>query len=232
MKYLITERFSTTLQIVALVCLMGYSGFVANRDSQMKSFADSTAVRQTALELTINMHTLWDDNATWTRTVLLCFIDDLPGKEQATKRLLQNQLEIGNSMKPFYGLEAGRKLTLLLNKHIQISAEMVYAAKLKDISLLESSNEQWHNNADEISDFLSTRNPDWVLRDMKEMMDQQIKLITDQVQQRMSKNYDEDIIAYDKAHAEILKMSAIISTGIIKQFPEKFLPQVTATVSK
>lgn len=232
MKYLFTERFSTTLQIVALVCLLGYSGFTANRESQMKSMADSTAVKKTALELTINMHTLWDDNATWTRTVLLCFIDDLPGKDQATKRLLLNQAEIGNSMKPYYGLEAGRKLTLLLNKHIQISAEMVYAAKSKNKSLLETANEQWHMNADEISKFLSKRNPDWELNDMKEMMDQQIKLITDQVQQRMNKNYDEDIIAYDKAHAEILKMSGIISKGIIKQFPEKFLPQVTATVYK
>lgn len=232
MKYLSTDRFSTTLQIIALVCLISYSGFTANRDSQMKSLADSTSVKQTAVELTVNMHNLWDDNAAWTRTVLLCFVDDLPGTNQATKRLLQNQAEIGNSLKPYYGVEAGRKLTLLLNNHIQISAEMVYAAKSKNKTLLEAANKQWHANAEEISQFLSSRNPDWSFRDMKEMMNKQIILITDQVQQRMNKNYDADIAAYDKAHSEILKMSVIISTGIIKQFPEKFTVQLAETVSK
>lgn len=232
MKYLSTDRFSTTLQVIALVCLISYSGFTANRDSQMKSLADSTVIKQTAAELKINMHTLWDDNATWTRTVLLCFIDDLPGREQATKRLLQNHAEIGNSMKPYYGLEAGRKLTLLLNNHLQIAAEMVYAVKSKNILQLKEVNKSWTENAEEISEFLSTRNPEWAFADMKETMNQQIKLITDQVQQRMNKNYDEDIIAYDKVHAEILKMSVIISNGIVKQFPEKFTALVTATVSK
>ncbi|MEQ1799426.1 MAG: hypothetical protein ABL872_15840 [Lacibacter sp.] len=232
MKYLFTERFSTTLQVIALVCLISYSGFTANRDSQMKSLADSTFIKQTAAELKITMHNLWDDNATWTRTVLLCYIDDLPGKEQATKRLLQNQEEIGNSIKPYYGLEAGRKLTLLLNNHLQISAEMVYAAKSKNIQQLKEVNKSWHENAEEISAFLSKRNSEWTFTDLKEIMNQQIKLITDQVQLRMNKNYDADIIAYDKVHAEILKMSVLISNGIVKQFPEKFVPQVAATASK
>ncbi len=232
MKYLFTDRFSTTLQVVTLVSLISYSGFTATRDSEMKLLADSTDIKQTTVDLKINMHNLWDDNASWTRTVLLCFVDDLPGKEQATKRLFQNQAEIGNSIKPYYGVEAGRKLTLLLNNHIQISAEMAYASKSKNKSLLKQANKRWHDNADEISEFLSNRNPDWVFSDMKEIMDQQIKLITDQVQERMNKNYDEDIIAYDKAHTEILKMSLLISNGIIKQFPEKFVPLTTATVLK
>lgn len=231
-KHLLTDRFSTTLQIIALVCLISYSGFTANRDSQMKSLADSTVIKQTAAELKTTMHNLWDDNAAWTRTVLLCFIDDLPGKEQATKRLLQNQAEIGNSIKPYYGLEAGRKLTLLLNNHLQISAEMVYAAKSKNNQQLKEVNKNWHENADKISEFLSNRNPEWDQYDMKYMMDQQIKLITDQVQFRINQNYDADIIAYDKVHVEILNMSVIISNGIVKQFPEKFTPLATATASK
>lgn len=38
--------------------------------------------------------------------------------------------------------------------------------------------------------------------------------------QRIKKNYDADIIAYDKVHDEILKMLAMLIDGIIKQFPE------------
>ena len=56
----------------------------------------------------------------------------------------------------------------------------------------------------------------------KMMMTDHLKLTTDEAVQRIKKNYDADVVAYDKVHDEILKMSAMLADGIIKQFPEKF----------
>ena len=232
MKYLTTERFSILFQAIGLACLLGYSGFTANRDYQMKALADTTGAKETAFELKIKMRNLWDDNATWSRTVLLCRINQLPGTEESMKRLLLNQIAIGNAFKPFYGVEAGRKLTLLLNKHILIAEEVVTAAKTKDSVKMKEINTRWYRNADEISAFLSTRNPDWSFADIKQMLTKQISCTTDQVEQRIKQNYKADIIAYDKVHDEMLKMSVILSDGIVKQFPEKFKVQVAETVSK
>jgi len=168
------------------------------------------------------MRKLWEDHVMWTRNVIFCLVDRLPGKDQAVNRLLQNQVDIGNAIKPYYGEEAGKKLTNLLYPHITIVAEVVNAAKDGNTAALDEANKKWYVNADEISEFLSKANPNWGLEEMKMMMHEHLKLTTDEAVQRIKKDYDADVIAYDKVHEAILKMSDMLADGIVKQFPEKF----------
>lgn len=186
--------------------------------SQMKMDKMSAS----AITLKTNMRQLWEEHVTWTRNVILCLVDNLPGSDQAVKRLLKNQVDIGNAIKPYYGEDAGKKLTDLLTPHITISAEVVKAAKAGDKAALDAANKKWFANADEISAFLSKANPNWPLADMKKMMDDHLKLTTDEAVQRIKKDYDADIVAFDKVHVEILQMSDMLAEGIVKQFPDKF----------
>lgn len=173
-------------------------------------------------ELRTNMRKLWEDHVTWTRNVICCLVDDLPGADQAVKRLLKNQDDIGNAIKPVYGKDAGDKLTALLHDHITISADVVKAAKASDNTALDAANKKWYANADEISAFLSKANPNWKLDDMKNMMHEHLKLTTDEAVARIRKDYDADVVAYDKVHNEILEMADMLTNGIVKQFPGKF----------
>lgn len=63
------------------------------------------------------MRKLWEDHITWTRVFIISAAGDLPDKATATDRLLQNQVDIGNAIKPYYGDAAGDKLTMLLKEH-------------------------------------------------------------------------------------------------------------------
>lgn len=175
-----------------------------------------------ANDLRTNMRKLWEDHITWTRNVILCLTDNLPGSNQALKRLFKNQEDIGNAIKPIYGEDAGKRLTAMLHDHIAISADVVNAAKAGDNAKLGAANKRWTANADEISIFLSKANPNWKLDDMKQMMHDHLKLTTDEAVARIKKDYVADIAAYDKVHNEILEMSDMLSAGIIKQFPAKF----------
>lgn len=189
---------------------------------QMKMETKKADSKVSAATLRTNMRKLWEDHVTWTRNVIFCLVDELPGTDQAVKRLLQNQVDIGNAIKPYYGEKAGNKLTELLKPHITIAAEVVNAAEAGNTAALNIANKKWYANANEISEFLCKANPKWALADMKMMMNTHLKLTTNEAVQRIKKNYDADVIAYDKVHNEILEMSDMLANGIIKQFPEKF----------
>jgi len=212
----------TSLLIVAFIILFSNYGCSQNDKSKNDTQDKPLVVNEKANELKSGMRKLWEDHVTWTRNVILCLVDDLPGTDQAVKRLLQNQVDIGNAIKPYYGEDAGNKLTDLLTPHITIAAEVVKAAKAGNTTALDEANKRWYANANEIAGFLSEANPEWDLAHMKMMMDDHLKLTTDEAVQRIKKNYEADAAAYDKVHDEILKMSDMLADGIIKQFPEKF----------
>jgi len=192
--------------------------FLSPLQAQMNMKANSSKGEQ----LRMAMHKLWEDHIVWTRNVILNIMDDLPGTEQAVNRLLSNQDDIGNAVKPFYGEAGGKELTRLLREHITTAADLLKAAKTGNNSAFDAANKKWSANADEISDFLSKANPNWKLADMKKMMHDHLTLTTDEAVARLKKDYAADVKAYDKVHDEILMMADMLTDGIIKQFPGKF----------
>jgi hypothetical protein len=181
------------------------------------------------VELKTNMRKLWEDHVTWTRNVIFNIMDDLPGTDDAVKRLLKNQDDIGDAIKPYYGAEASKKLTDLLHTHITQAADLLKAAKTDNKTAFDETNKKWKQNADEIATFLSSANKNWKLDEMKKMMQDHLRLTTDEAVARKKKDYSADVAAYDKVHDEILEMSDMLTMGIVKQFPEKFKSQKTAS---
>lgn len=169
------------------------------------------------------MDKLWEDHVTWTRLYIVSAAADLPDKDATAQRLLQNQADIGNAIKPVYGEVAGEKLTGLLKDHITIATEIIDAAKAGDTAKKDEAANRWKTNADDIATFLSNANPkNWPVDEMKKMMQQHLDLTTNEVVARLHGDWAADIAAYEKVHEQILKMADMLSGGITKQFPNKF----------
>jgi len=170
-----------------------------------------------------DMRKLWEDHATWTRLYIVSALAGLPDKDITAQRLLQNQADLGDAIKPFYGDEAGNQLTALLRDHILIAAELIDAAKAGNQAGQDDATKRWFANADDIATFLSEANPkNWPLADAKKMMHDHLNLTTEEVVAHLQQDWAASVAAYDKVHDQILHMADMLSSGIEAQFPNKF----------
>lgn len=195
-------------------------------DGIVKQFPDKFASQEASQQeigLTLAMNKLWEDHITWTRVYIMSVTSELPDADTAAQRLLQNQADIGNAIKPFYGEQAGEQLTSLLNDHILTAADLLAAAKSGDNAKFEDASARWYDNANQIAVFLSAANRDhWLLIDMQSMMKLHLDLTLEEATARLNGDWSGDIAAYDKIHDEILQMAGMLSEGIVTQFPQQF----------
>ena len=169
------------------------------------------------------MRKLWEDHITWTRLVIIGAFEDLPDLDPSIQRLLRNQVDIGDAIKPFYGEAAGDQLTVLLTDHILIAAEILEAAKNGNAAALEDASERWYANADDIAAFLNAANPEhWPFEEMQMMMREHLDLTLQEAVAYLTGDYESSIAAYDGIHLQALEMADMLSEGIIRQFPNKF----------
>ncbi|HLO39251.1 MAG TPA: hypothetical protein VK173_12195 [Lacibacter sp.] len=224
MKRFSKESISTFVQVLLVIFLFGYSAVKGNPDSQENTITRSSAAFTGNLTLNAQMLDLWEQHVVWNRNVMLCIVDELPGTVQAIERLQQNKIEIGNSIKPYYGDAAGDKLTELLQEHVNISVEVMRFAKKGKQPELQEANDRWYANADAIASFLAGINSYWATDKIQLIIKDQLRFTTTQAICRINKDYPADIIAYDKAHADVLLVAEIFADGIANQFPEKMNP--------
>jgi hypothetical protein len=171
-----------------------------------------------------DMRKLWEDHITWTRLYIVAATANLPEKDATAQRLLQNQTDMGDAIKPFYGAEAGDSLTALLKDHIMIATELIDAAKAGDTPKKDDAATRWLANADEIAAFLHGANPDnWPLEDAQSMMREHLDLTTTEVVAHLGQDWAADVAAYDRVHEQILRMADMLSAGIAAQFPDRFV---------
>jgi hypothetical protein len=177
---------------------------------------------KSSVELQTAMRTLWTDHMVYTRTFIISSLGGLEDAGKAAERLLRNQDDIGNAIKPVYGEAAGNKLTALLREHILIAADIVTAAKAGNNDGVVKGQERWRANADEIAVFLSAANPNWPIDTMKSMLYKHLATTTNEVVSRLQKDWTADIKAYDEGYAHMMMFADMLTNGIVKQFPGKF----------
>ena len=175
------------------------------------------------LALRNGMRALWEDHVTWTRLGVISLLNDSPDTDATVGRLLRNQTDIGNAIKPFYGDAAGAALTQKLREHILIAADLIAAAKAGDGARVASEQARWQKNAAEIAALLNKVNPRfWKRAALTSMLNEHLTLTTGEVLARLNHDWNADVAAYDRIHRHALGMADALSTGIVKQFPRRF----------
>ncbi len=221
-----TTRFRRFVTLALVAVLSAFFAWTLPRaDAQpavsTAAHAHTTAARTPGQQaLHDAMRKLWEDHITWTRLAIVTFADGSNGFAATASRLLQNQVDIGDAIKPFYGDAAGNQLTALLHDHITIAVEVLQAAKAGDDAAFADANQRWYANADAIADFLSAANPkswpqDVMRADMRTHLDQTLA----EAAHELAGNYTASIADYEAVHAHILAMADMLSDGLAQAFP-------------
>jgi hypothetical protein len=196
-----------------------------NLGSSVTSIAASNDnLNQTKItELRISLHNLWVEHILWTRQYVVAAAADQPDASFAAERLLKNQEDIGNALKPYYGVQAGNQLTSQLKDHITIAVDLLEAAKSGNSTALEEVEKKWYANADEIATLLSAANPNWTREDMLRMLNEHLSLTKTEAVARLTGDYATDVTTFDTLYKHAISMGDEFTAGIVKQFQEQFV---------
>ena len=169
------------------------------------------------------MRALWEAHGTWTERAIVDFVGELPDTELAVARLLENQTEIGDAVKPYYGAKAGAELTKLLKEHINDAVAVLAAAKSGDDAAIARAKAAFYANGNEVGAFLHAANPkNWSLKAMRTMMRVHLNQVIGLAVDQLTGKYGAAVKLYDVYIGHILDMADMLSEGIIKQFPGRF----------
>ena len=209
------------LRLVVLILpalVLGLTGVALAQGSS----ADQAPVKFSRQDFHDDMRKLWEDHITWTRLAIVSFAGDLDDLTPTLDRLLQNQSDIGDAIKPFYGDAAGEALTDLLEEHI-LGAVAILQAASGGGGDLQDALDAWYDNGNEIADFLNAANPAfWPQDEMRLMMKEHLDLTLAEATARLGGDFNADIAAYEEIHEQILEMADMLSSGIMSQFPRNF----------
>ncbi|MCR2803981.1 glycosyltransferase [Paenibacillus soyae] len=206
--------------LIALALIIGLAPAMAHGASSES--AQVECIKPNIVKLQTALTKLWMDHAVWTKTYITSALADLQDQQDVLTRLLKNQQDIGDAIKPYYGDAAGNKLAELLKEHIAIAGQVVAAAEAGNQAAFNAANKEWHRNADDIAKFLSGANPNWAMKDLQNMLYIHLQLLTEQTQARLAKDWKKEIEAYDKGVDHLIMLADVLTQGIVKQFPEKF----------
>lgn len=193
----------------------------ATADTVMMTHAETTT-GSASVRLYTTMRQLWAQHMEWTWSAIAAFAADSPGLSATLDRLLQNQADIGDAVRPFYGQAAADRLTELLKTHIREAVPVLQAAKAGDQAALDTAVADWFANAKEIADFLASANPHWQRGDMEQMMHQHISQTIAYAAEQLQGQYAASIADFDTAEAHMADMADMLSAGLVAQFPQRF----------
>ena len=211
----------TLVSAVVAISASGASATDAARTHHRASPARALNARQVAFHDA--MRKLWEDHITWTRLAIVSFAGGLPDLPVTEARLLRNQVDIGNAVKPYYGRTAGNRLTALLREHILGAVALLQAAKSGDQAQITKASAAWYANANQIAGFLHAANPhNWSRGAMRAMMKTHLDQTLKEAQDRLQGRFAADVRDYEAVHRHILVMADMLSSGIMRQFPQRF----------
>jgi hypothetical protein len=88
---------------------------------------------------------------------------------------------------------------------------------------------EWHLSDEEIADFLNNATPNWSRAVLVDVMNADVSTTTSEVVARLSRDWEDDLLAFDAVYQYIVKISDALSDGTIERVPQEFASKSMTT---
>ena len=132
------------------------------------------------------------------------------------ERLLQNQQDIGDFVKPCIGTSKGNRLTTLLKEHILAAAGAIQAVKNGNQQAIDEAVDKVFQNSRQVSAFISDLNPRKLpFKEVLDHFNQHNQYVIDMTVARSKGEFAKDIKLFDEYYAQILEFSDFVLNGLV-----------------
>jgi len=188
---------------------------------QFSADVGELAVSDHEESLRVAMRDQFFDRATFVRLFLVNAIDELPALEPSVGWLMQNDSDIGDLIRPFYGDQAADQLVGLLDAELEDAGHAITAAKIGDQVGLAEAKASWLTHAEQTADFLAAANPAWPVADLETMLRTCVEDALAEAAARLSGDYPADVSAHDVLSRQARAVADALGAGVAAQFPAK-----------
>lgn len=162
---------------------------------------------------------LFTEHAVYTKFYIESSLQSLPDLDAITVRLLQNQIDIGNYVKPVIGEKNGDMLSSLLKDHILAAAGAVTAVKGGNKTAIDVAVKKVFDNGAQVAKFLSSLNPNKLpYNDMFKMFNMHLQYVLDMTTEHANKEYDKEYKTYDMYYNHMLGFSDTLNNALSVEY--------------
>lgn len=168
-------------------------------------------------DLRVAFRKLWSEHAIYTKFFIISVLAGIPDADLLATRLLKNQDDIGDFLKPYIGENKGNQLAQALKSHILAAANVIVAVRDGNQAAIDAAIITLFINSNQVATFISSLDPCKLpFNVIKAHFDQHNQFVIDMTIARKNGNFAEDIRLFDLYYAQILHFADLLFDGLIR----------------
>ena len=172
---------------------------------------------ENSCDVRVEFRRLWGEHAIYTQFYINSVLGEFGNANLLATRLLRNQDDIGNFLRPYIGNSSANQITILLKEHILAAAEAVAAVKAGNQTAINAAVAKLFANSTQFSTLVSGLNPCKLPFDeVKRLFDEHVQFVIDITVATNNGNFAEAIRLFDLYYPHLLAFSDLLFKGLIK----------------